>query len=89
MALAPYPGRAQPPEQELAALRLTLDLRLSPQQFERVCQANRDAVLELAADGQPRQCQRLLSPQAAGFAPKDGMMARLWRLHVHLAAKSP
>lgn len=28
------------------------DLRLSPQQFERVCQANPEAVLELAADGQ-------------------------------------
>ncbi len=28
------------------------DLRLSPEQFERVCQANPEAVLELAADGQ-------------------------------------
>lgn len=27
------------------------DLRLTPEQFERVCQANPDAVLELAADG--------------------------------------
>ncbi len=52
MALAPSPGTAQPPEQELAALRLPLDLRLSPQQLERVCRANRDALLELAADGQ-------------------------------------
>jgi Uma2 family endonuclease len=32
-------------------LRLPWDLRLSQEQFERVCQANPDAVLELAADG--------------------------------------
>jgi Uma2 family endonuclease len=52
MVLAPSTDTASPPEQELAVLRLPLDLRLTPQQFERVCQANRDAVLELAADGQ-------------------------------------
>ncbi len=28
------------------------DLRLSQEQFERVCQANPEAVLEIAADGQ-------------------------------------
>jgi Uma2 family endonuclease len=33
-------------------LILPLDLRLSPEQFARVCEANPDAVLELAADGQ-------------------------------------
>jgi Uma2 family endonuclease len=33
-------------------LRLPWDLRLTPEQFERVCQANPDAVLELKADGQ-------------------------------------
>ena len=44
MTLAP-PG-ASP------ALQLPWDLRLSPEQFERVCQANPDAVLELTADGQ-------------------------------------
>jgi Uma2 family endonuclease len=33
-------------------LQLPWDLRLTPEQFERVCQANPDAVLELAADGQ-------------------------------------
>ncbi len=33
-------------------LRLPWDLRLTPEQFERVCQANPDAVLELRADGQ-------------------------------------
>lgn len=33
-------------------LQLPWDLRLNPDQFELVCQANPDAVLELAADGQ-------------------------------------
>jgi Uma2 family endonuclease len=33
-------------------LLLPLDLRLSPEQFALVCEANPDAVLELAADGQ-------------------------------------
>lgn len=32
-------------------LRLPWDLRLTPEQFERVCQANPEAVLELRADG--------------------------------------
>ena len=31
---------------------LPWDLHLTPEQFERVCQANPDAVLELDADGQ-------------------------------------
>jgi Uma2 family endonuclease len=35
----------------LAPLRLPPDLRLTPEQFERVCVENREAVLELAADG--------------------------------------
>ncbi len=34
-----------------APLQLPWDLRLTPEQFERVCQANPDAVLELAAEG--------------------------------------
>ena len=33
------------------ALRLPPDLQLTPEQFELVCAENRDAVLELAADG--------------------------------------
>jgi Uma2 family endonuclease len=37
---------------ELQPLQLPWDLRLNADQFERVCQANPDAVLELAADGQ-------------------------------------
>ena len=32
-------------------LQLAQELRLSPEQFELVCQANPDAVLELSADG--------------------------------------
>ncbi len=32
-------------------LRLPTDLRLTPEQFEQVCAGNREAVLELAADG--------------------------------------
>ena len=51
MALAPPPTAAQPPELEPAPLRLPWDLRLTPEQFERVCQANPEAVLELRADG--------------------------------------
>ncbi|MBM5815387.1 MAG: Uma2 family endonuclease, partial [Cyanobacteria bacterium K_Offshore_surface_m2_239] len=53
MALAPPPASAQPAELETAPLLLLLppDLRLTPEQFERVCQANPEAVLELAADG--------------------------------------
>ena len=50
MALAPLPATAQPPELELAPLLLPRDLRLTPEQFERVCQANPEAVLELRAD---------------------------------------
>ena len=51
MALAPPPSSVQPAELEPAPLLLPWDLRLTPEQFERVCQANPEAVLELAADG--------------------------------------
>ncbi|WP_010316283.1 Uma2 family endonuclease [Synechococcus sp. CB0205] len=48
MTLAPpSPSVADLP----APLQLPWDLRLTPEQFERVCQANPEAVLELAADG--------------------------------------
>jgi Uma2 family endonuclease len=46
------PATAQRSELEPAPLRLPWDLRLTPEQFEQVCQANPEAVLELAADGQ-------------------------------------
>jgi len=50
MASALSPGTAQSPEQELAELQLPLDLRLSPDQLERVFQLNPDVVKELVAD---------------------------------------
>ena len=49
MTLAPPQGPSAPQREPLA---LPWDLRLSPEQFELVCRANPDAVLELAADGQ-------------------------------------
>ena len=51
MALAPLPVTVPSAEAEPAPLLLPWDLRLSPEQFERVCESNPDAVLELAADG--------------------------------------
>jgi Uma2 family endonuclease len=51
MALAPPPS-AIPPHLASASLTLPWDLRLTPEQFERVCQANPEALLELAADGE-------------------------------------
>jgi len=51
MALAPPPAIAQPPGLEPAPLLLPWDLRLTPEQFERVCQVNPEAVLELTAEG--------------------------------------
>jgi len=51
MALAPSVVTAQQPELEPVPLLLPWDLRLTPEQFERVCLANPEAVLELAADG--------------------------------------
>ena len=51
MALAPSPASI-PSHLTAAPLMLPWDLRLTPEQFERVCQVNPEAVLELAADGQ-------------------------------------
>ena len=51
MALAPPPATALPPGLEPAPLLLPWDLRLTPEQFERVCQVNPEAVLELTAEG--------------------------------------
>ncbi|MFN5162830.1 MAG: Uma2 family endonuclease, partial [Cyanobacteriota bacterium] len=57
MTLAPPAPSAPPVPTDLAAdglppLLLPLDLRLTPEQFVLVCQANPEAVLELTADGQ-------------------------------------
>jgi Uma2 family endonuclease len=51
MALAPPAATTQPPGLEPAPLLLPWDLRLTPEQFERVCQVNPEAVLELTAEG--------------------------------------
>ncbi len=51
MALAPPPATTQPPGLEPTPLLLPWDLRLTPEQFERVCQVNPEAVLELTAEG--------------------------------------
>ena len=50
---APPPSTPTPQQQEseLQSLRLPWDLRLTAEQFERVCQVNPEAVLELSADG--------------------------------------
>ena len=55
MAFAPPVAAPTAPEAAgtaLAPLLLPQDLRLTPEQFALVCEANPDAVLELAADGQ-------------------------------------
>ena len=55
MTIAPPASAPAAPEAAgtaLAPLLLPHDLRLSPEQFALVCEANPDAVLELAADGQ-------------------------------------
>jgi Uma2 family endonuclease len=56
MTLAPpaatAPATTEAPGAGLPPLLLPPDLRLSQEQFARVCEANPEAVLELAADGQ-------------------------------------
>jgi Uma2 family endonuclease len=49
---APAPADLASPHDALPPLSLPLGLRLKPDQFELVCAENREAVLELAADGQ-------------------------------------
>ncbi|MFM9102616.1 MAG: Uma2 family endonuclease, partial [Cyanobium sp.] len=55
MTIAPPAAVSTAPEADhtaLAPLLLPQDLRLTPEQFALVCEANPDAVLELTADGQ-------------------------------------
>lgn len=55
MTLAPPPAEPHTtwaPTAEMPPLLLPADLRLSPEQFAQVCDANPEAVLELTADGQ-------------------------------------
>ncbi|MFN9646892.1 MAG: Uma2 family endonuclease, partial [bacterium] len=53
LASPPPAAPSAPAPLELAPepLRLPWDLRLTPEQFELVCRANPEAVLELDADG--------------------------------------
>ncbi|MEB3322087.1 MAG: Uma2 family endonuclease [Synechococcaceae cyanobacterium] len=51
LASAPSPAPITQPPLGQEPLRLPWDLRLTPEQFAQVCQANPDAVLELDADG--------------------------------------
>ncbi len=60
MTLTTSPASAASAFDALAPLRLPLDLRLTPEQFGLVCAENREAVLELGADG------RLIQMTATG-----------------------
>jgi len=51
LSASPAPPEAAAPVDALAPLRFPPDLRLTPDQFALLCAENRDAVLELAADG--------------------------------------
>ncbi|MEO1003766.1 MAG: Uma2 family endonuclease [Cyanobacteria bacterium J06638_7] len=51
MTLTTSPASASSAFDALAPLRLPVDLRLTPEQFELVCAENREAVLELSANG--------------------------------------
>jgi Uma2 family endonuclease len=51
MTSTPTPAAPASPFHALAPLRLPPDLQLTPEQFERVCAENREAVLELDAHG--------------------------------------
>ena len=70
MALAPSHATAQPGELEPAPLRLPRDVRLTPEQFERVCQANPEAVLELAVQRTPEPLR--IFDSSTGFRLPDG-----------------
>jgi Uma2 family endonuclease len=51
LSASPAPPEAAAPVDALAPLRFPPDLLLTPDQFALLCAENRDAVLELAADG--------------------------------------
>jgi len=58
---SPAAAEAATPAEALALLRFPSGLRLTPDQFALLCAENRDAVLELAADGrrsiEPTRCR--------------------------------
>lgn len=52
ISASPFPHESTTPFDALAPLRFPADLRPTPEQFALLCAENREAVLELAADGQ-------------------------------------
>jgi Uma2 family endonuclease len=61
----------------LAPLRLPPDLHLTPEQFELVCAENRDAVLELAADGRVIA----MTPTGSETGARNGELLFLLKLY--------
>jgi Uma2 family endonuclease len=51
ISASPVASELTNPFHALAPLRVPPDLRLTPEQFAQLCAENREAVLELAADG--------------------------------------
>ena len=77
MALAPPPATTQPPGLEPAPLLLPWDLQLTPEQFERVCQVNPEAVLELTAEG----LLIVMTPTGGETSSRNGQL--LYQLQVY------
>ena len=69
------------PFDALAPLRLPADLRLTPEQFEQVCAENREAVLELTADGRVL----MMTPTGSETGARNGEL--LFQLKLFARAK--
>ncbi|EDY39274.1 conserved hypothetical protein [Cyanobium sp. PCC 7001] len=65
----------------LAPLRLPKDLRLTPEQFEQVCAANPEAVLELSADG----CVITMTPTGGETSQSNGELLFQLKTYARLA----
>ena len=83
MTLAARPAPAGAPADALAPLLLPEDLRLTPEQFERVCAANPEAVLELDADG------RIISMTPTGGETSRRNNALLLQLNLAIRRSHP
>jgi len=70
-----------PPADALAPLRFPQDLRLTPEQFALVCAENRDAVLELAADGRVRA----MTPTGSETGARNGELLFQLKLYANRA----
>jgi Uma2 family endonuclease len=70
-----------PPWDALAPLRFPQDLRLTPEQFALVCAENRDAVLELAADGRVRA----MTPTGSETGARNGELLFQLKLYANRA----